>query len=67
MEYKEIGARDAGEMAELFAGAFNAPPWNDSWTTKRRQKDWNTCWTAKPPTGCGLQGRKALRHGRWMF
>ncbi len=25
MEYKEMGAGDAGEMAELFAGAFQRP------------------------------------------
>ena len=38
MEYKAIGVRDAGEMAELFAGAFNAPPWNDSWTNETAAK-----------------------------
>ncbi len=32
MEYREIGIKDAGDMAGLFMRAFNAPPWNDEWT-----------------------------------
>ena len=49
MDYREIkgygrtGLNEAGdevmeEMAELFMGAFNAPPWNDSWSRETAEE-----------------------------
>ncbi len=34
MYFKEIDIADIAPLAELFAEAFNSPPWNDRWTAE---------------------------------
>lgn len=41
MEYREITSKDTDEikqMAKIFMGAFNAPPWNDSWSEESAEE-----------------------------
>ena len=37
LTYKEIEKEDLASLAAMYVETFNAPPWNDAWTRRRRE------------------------------
>lgn len=66
MEYREITSRDEEEikkLAEVFAGAFNAPPWNDSWSVETAQKRLSLMLDGKAAYALAAFDRGKIRGG----